>query len=457
MGKKAKILVTTYVAAAIAALGIYSWVSHNSLADYRLAAKYSSNRAFEETVNSVSALSDALEKSVYASDGSMCSKVCSEVYANALAAETAMSTMPFSSYELEQVSAFLNQTGDYAYTLCSQAAAEGFSQEQVETLTRLSATAAEFEASLRETQSGLNGGDIIMDSREQRLENVGQQDEQEKLSARLLAYEEQFQRPQEPEYDGKYSSKSQEESKSDIQLTRENMLELAAEYAGVDKEQVKQEYEYQGESGRRCYSAGELLICISPGGFESMSQSRLVGESNISVQQAQEKAEEFLQARGYESIELVQSGIQGALACFEYCRVEDEALCLDNKLRICVAMDDGSIYSLDASSYSTGEYSAQWTVDEDTAAQAVPESLELEASRRIIIKSPGGMDLACYEFSCTAENSQQVKIYVDAATGKQYQILISPQPQEESQEEKAQPQEEPQEEEAQPQESSEAQ
>lgn len=421
MSKKLKIVLATYVSAAVIVLGLCTWVEHNSLADYRLAAKYSSGRAFEETVGAVDGLSRALEKSVYATDGGMCSRICSEAYANALAAETAMSTLPFSTQELEQIAAFLNVAGDYAYTLSRQTSQDGFTQEQIETLTEMSGTAAALAESLRSLQGSVNGGDVIMDSREARLMNVGLDDEAEKLSARLLQYEAEFQPMAEFVYDGKFSPQDEEESLG--RLDEQEMLAMAAEFAGVTQEELKKEYDYQGEDGRSSYSARGITICVSPAGVESMSQSRLVGESVLSLEEAEALAETFLKERGFEDLELDSAGINGAVAVMRFVKLENGAACLDDTLSISVALDDGSIYSFNAVNYSSGETGAEWTVDQEEAEQALPESLSVADSRKVILKSPGGQDLACYEFSCTDGEERQVVIYVDAATGKQCEIV----------------------------------
>lgn len=421
MSKKLKIVLATYVSAAVIVLGLCTWVEHNSLADYRLAAKYSSGRAFEETVGAVDGLSRALEKSVYATDGGMCSRICSEAYANALAAETAMSTLPFSTQELEQIAAFLNVAGDYAYTLSRQTSQDGFTQEQIETLTEMSGTAAALAESLRSLQGSVNGGDVIMDSREARLMNVGLDDEAEKLSARLLQYEAEFQPMAEFVYDGKFSPQDEEESLG--RLDEQEMLSMAAEFAGVTQEELKKEYDYQGEDGRSSYSARGITICVSPAGVESMSQSRLVGESALSLEEAEALAETFLKERGFEDLELDSAGINGAVAVMRFVKLENGAACLDDTLSISVALDDGSIYSFNAVNYSSGETGAEWTVDQEEAEQALPESLSVADSRKVILKSPGGQDLACYEFSCTDGEERQVVIYVDAATGKQCEIV----------------------------------
>ena len=134
MEKRAKIRSISYITAALAALGLLAWARSADLSDARLRADFSAGRAFEETVTAVNGLSDALAKSVYATDGSMCARICSDAYAKAMAAESAMSVLPFSTQELEQISAFLNVAGDYAYSLCGAAATKGFSAEQVEVL-----------------------------------------------------------------------------------------------------------------------------------------------------------------------------------------------------------------------------------------------------------------------------------------------------------------------------------
>lgn len=419
MSKRAKIRIVCYLSALVAALGLRAWARGADLADARRAADYSAQRAFEETVVSVDGLAQSLAKSVYATDGSMCVRICGEAYAHALAAETAMSTLPFSTQELEQISAFLNVAGDYAYTLCGEAVLDGFSAEQLETLTTLSGAAATLAESLRELQGGVHGGDVVMDRAQLRLENLTPDDGTEQLSARFLRCESLFDGPDAPEYDGKFGC-SEKESRG--YLTEQAMLELAAEYAGVPPAALKEEYAYEGSNGRRCFRTGDLFLCASRAGVESMAQSRLVGEALLDEEKARAIAEEYLYERGFRDLELTDSERRGAVASMVYSRTENGAVCLDNCVQIAVALDDGSIYSFNAACYSGEESGARFRVDEESARQALPESLELLESRKVIIKSPGMRDLACYEFSCQSEDGRAVTVYVDAATGKQSRI-----------------------------------
>jgi len=423
MSKKAKILLATYLTAVIVSLGAFSWANHRSLQSYRRSASYSARHAYEETVTAVDALSESLMKSLYATDGSMCSRICSEAYANALAAQSAISTLPFSTQELEQTSGFIGRVGDYAYTLCSEAAAEGFTEEQVESLTELSQTASAFAEKLRTLQSSLSDGLLAMDDREARLLNIGIP-EQTQLSDELLSYEAEFPQMSELSYDGKYSARQEQESPTKT-LSRDEMLQIAADFLGADPAALRLEYEYEGQEHQRCFSMGDIYVCVSGDGVDSMSESRVVSETKLSLEDAQQAAEDFLQSRGYEALRLESSRESGSVAVLRFAECRDDTVFLNNTLIISMAMDDGSVHAFNAEAYRPDvEHDVQWNISETQATEKLPRGLELEECRKVCTESPGGRELACYELRCSDENGNKVKLYIEADQGRQVDILL---------------------------------
>ncbi len=419
MSRKAKFIFGTYIVAALVTLSLCCAISYSRLADYRRAAAYSSRAAFETTVKAVDSMGAALKKSLYATDGGLCSSLCGQVYAGASAAEAAMLSLPFETQELENLASFLNLAGDYAYSLAPGAAEEGFSQEQLEQLESLSRQAVDFAALLRQLQMDLNNGLMLLDSREELLQNVGEPEGQ-KLSAALLDYESGFDGGA-FEYDGKYSLKEEQQAGD---LSEEQAMELAAQAAGVDIMELKEEYSYSGADGRRCYSAGDLMICVSSRGLESMGRSRLVSSGRLSTEKARQKAEEFLSGLGLEEMALVSYSDSGTIASFNFAQVQEEALRLGSGVKVSVALDDGSIYAYNAENYSYDTAELSWNTDEETAARQLPENVSSEGVRRVTIESDGGRELPCYEFSCLNSQGESLKIYVNADTGKQCRIDI---------------------------------
>ena len=148
MSAKAKQLIIIYTAAALVTLSVLSAVLYSKLAVYRLTALYSSSGAFETTVSAVDGLSRSLKKSLYVTDATLGRSICTQAYSNALAAEAALSALPFSTQELEQLSGFLNRAGDYAKSLGAQSG-DKLSDEQKQQLKtkRLLAAQGFYEAS----------------------------------------------------------------------------------------------------------------------------------------------------------------------------------------------------------------------------------------------------------------------------------------------------------------------
>ena len=386
MSQKARRILGIYAAAAIAMLAVYSCVSHVRLENYRLIAKYSSQRAFEETAASVQELSEALGKGVYAVDAGMCAQVCSDIQAAAQSAEAAMATLPFTTQELSRTAGFLGTAGDYAMSLARQ---DGeFTGEQRETLRSLSDKASEFSALLQELRGSINDGEVMIDRQERRLQNVGE-DGGVTLSARLTEYEGDFEMPDLPEYEGRYTAS---ETARSGDMSDEEMLSAAASVAGVEPEELKKEYGYEGESRLRCYSAGTKYILVSSAGVESLTDSRLVEEAQIDIEQARQLADEFLAANGYEDIKLSAEGENGAVARFEY-------ICTD------------------------GEADCRWQISEEDARAKLPSGLEAESCRRVVIDSIGGKPTACYELICI-DGDRRVTIYLNASDGVQQEIKV---------------------------------
>ena len=409
MSAKAKQLIIIYTAAALVTLSVLSAVLYSKLAVYRLTALYSSSGAFETTVSAVDGLSRSLKKSLYVTDATLGRSICTQAYANALAAEAALSALPFSTQELEQLSGFLNRAGDYAKSLGAQSG-DKLSDEQKQQLKTMSDTAAEFSARLRDMQGRVNSGELIMDSREEQLQNIGIEDTG-KLSAELLGYEADFTAPEDFQYDGQYSTRPEKERGK---LSEEQARALAAEAVGME----------QGEDGRRCYSAGNVLLCVSSRGLESLSQSRLVGSGSISAEQAEEIAQDFLKARGYDSLSLSERGGNGSVASFRFVPVQDGALRVDDYISVSVALDDGSIYSYDATRYSDAVPELDWSCDEGTARGSLPDNVSVIGSRKVIVQRPGGEYMACYEFDCTGSEGESLRIYADGSDGRQCRIQL---------------------------------
>ena len=420
MNKKLFHVLIVYTVAAIAVLSVLSAVLYERTREYERTARYASSGAFETAVKASRDMSGALEKSLYAADSGMCARLCGEIYANALAAEAAISALPFDTYELEHISGFVNTVGDYAYTLCADLSESGFTPEQAENLHRMSAQAELIAQKLREIQEQVHNGAFVIDETQTHLYNVTDSDTR-KLSDAMLELEGGFDAGDGYKYDGQYASRADEEKGT---LSEEEILSVAAAAAGVEPRELRHEYDYEGENSRRCYSAGGMTVVADASGLCSVSRSRLVVGGEVSEEDARKTAESYLAQQGFENLTLRESAAQNGLVSFRYAAVQNEAVCEDNYITVSVAADNGEIYSLNAENYSPDIAEVQWKVTEEEARKKLPQGIELQNSEKTVIKSPGGRSVACYEFVCADEKGEKVKIYVSGETGRQYKIEV---------------------------------
>lgn len=416
--KKFIVLSYTYLIAAVIALACYAAVNNPRLGIYGSDSKYGYQRAFEETVNSVGDMSRALEKGLYATDAQMCAKLCAEVYADSLAATAAMSALPFSTQEISETSRFVGTVGDYAYTLCPTAAAQGFSEEERDNLLQLSETASKLAKSLSDLRDEVYSGDVLLDDPAKKASSGT---DAALLSARLLDGEANFTFP-ELRYDGKYGA-----AKSETAVSEKNPSELreaAAGFLNCDVSELEPQYRY--EDGRICFSCGEKNVVVGDTGVSSITCSRLVSECRMTLEDARGIAEDFLKAQGYDNMEQSRAQQSGCIALFEYNCADGDAHCIDNIVRLAVALDDGSIYAYDTHDLDLKQDlgGLEWTVTEEEAREKCPSELTLSGIRKTVMKSAGKHDTACYELNCTAQDGREVIIYIDAVSGRQTEILI---------------------------------
>ena len=418
MKQKTKILLISYLSVLVLTLALYAWAGQWGLGWYRRTAGESAALAYEETVRSVQTLSAVLAQAPYATDPEMCDRICCEAYACAAAAESAMSTLPFSTWELEQLSGFLNTAGDYAHALCGQG--QPFSEGQRRELGELAASAGDFSDTLLDLRDQLHRTDVRMDSRERRLRNVGEEPGVP-LSGELGAYEADFV-PVSLRYDGQYGG--EEKKRASGLLTEEEMLSAAADFLGLTPADLEQEVRSEAGDGRRCYRAGERWLSVGRGGVESMTSSRLVAEEKLSLSQARAAAWRILREKGYEDLELLQEEQRACLALFTFARTQGRALCPDCVLRLSIALDDGSLYAFDATDFDLEPCEVRWEQEEDAARAALPAALSDADCRPMILRSPGGEPVPCYVFTAREESGRRVEIAVRADTGRQYRIRV---------------------------------
>ena len=438
--RKRTILTISYLAAAVAALGILAGVNAREANRWRRQAANQYRHAFHELVTAVGELDAALEKSMYATSPSMVNAVCTEVFGKAMTAQMSLGALPFSPETLERTSGFISRVGDYAYSLSRSAAAgQGYTPEQLDSLTALSETAGVLAGNLNELQTRMQNGEVRFAALEQQQRGLLEAQAQlPDLGESMRLIEQEF--PEIPSliYDGPFSEHLSSAAPRALEgmdeVDEEQARDAAARFLGLPRARVYPTgdcggtlpcygFAADGEGGSGVY----LAVTKQGGCVLSMLSSRPVGAENVTAEAAVETAKQFLADAGYTDMAETYHMSRAGVLTVNFAWRQGEVLCYSDLVKVSVALDTGRVCGFEAKGYLTAHCRRELplpSVDAGQARAAVPETLELLAVQQALVPSDGKYETLCWEFKCAAADGRHYIIYVDAVTGQQHKILI---------------------------------
>lgn len=439
MKKRTTIRVMTFMSAAVIVMGVLAWSNMHKAKTLELHARVSNQRAFDELVTNVTELSNALEKSIYATDPALESALCTQIFGRAMMAQMSMGELPYSSQNLEQTASFVSKVGDYASVLSRTVGTNGgYSQEELENLRSLSETASIMSMNLRDMQARLTAGELTMDDVYKSLQTTSGEGEEAPLAGSVFeTIEAEF--PELPSliYDGPFS-----EALTGLKPRYlENMEEVdenkakdeAARFLNIKASNLV----HQGETGGAlpCYcfasyiNGSEYTIYVTKqGGIVSgMICSRDVAETHYSIETGLSIADDFVEQQDMGDMVRSYHMVQDGILIVNYEHVEDDVMCYPDLIKIGIALDNGLLISYDAQGFITSHHEREIPeieISRVKAQESIPESLVVQSYQLAVIPSAGGEERLCHEFVCRTEEGQKYILYINAISGAEEKILI---------------------------------
>ena len=437
--KRKRILAITAVSAAFAVAVGFAIQGHQRAKGYRQALENSYTHAYYEFTAAVSELDAALQKGQYVTTPVLLGTLCTDIYGKAAAAQMALGELPASAAVLEQTTAFLARTGDYAHALARTAAAEGCDEEARATLRELATVSAVLSASLLDLQSDLAGGvtiDMLLQAEEALAQRTGD-GEAGQGGTTFQSIEADF--PETPTliYDGPFSEhlggKTPLALEGLPQVGRDEARALAAEFLGLRPEVFTLTSDGDGALPVWGFSAavdgGEVYLEVTKQGGKVLSlfSSRPAGDTTLSPLEAVEAAKRFLARQGFENMAESYHIDQGNVLTVNFAPMQDGVLCYPDLVKVAVALDTGTVVGFESHGWlmnHTLRGLTEPSVNEETARAVVAPELEILAHQLALIPTAGEYEVFCHEFKCRTLEGTHVIIYVNADTGQEEKVLL---------------------------------
>lgn len=419
----------------IVILGIYTYKKQ---IEYRQASENSYNEAFYELVDYVQNVEVYLAKSLISNSPESGADSLTNVWREANLAMAYLAQLPISSNELENTSKFLNQVSEYSYSLSRKAIDDKeLTDDDMNNLKELHEYSVELENTLNQLSADINDGRIswgeLTDEGTiafaQQVSNISQ-DSFDNLEQTFHEYSGLI-------YDGAFSEHITTAEK--VGLTGENIDEETAKNKATElfnNENIKEVTSYgKSEGDINSYNFGitfnddsTATVSISEKGGHViyMDKNREVTAEVISQEEADEKAKQYLEEKGFKNMKETYYLKQSGIVTINYAYVQEDVVMYADLIKVKVALDNGEILGIETTGYLNSHKERDLeepkvTVEE--AKESLNDELTIESEELAMIPTEWKTEVLCWEFEGNYDGLDFI-VYVNCETGKEEDVLI---------------------------------
>lgn len=398
------------------------------------------NLAFYELIDHMEDVENYLAKSLVTKDANHSAETLMYIWKAANLSEVYLSQIPISNEGLSNTEKFLNQTSEYSYTLAQKCINdENLSQDELSNLKDLYNYSVEVNNTLGQLSLEINSGTLNWKELATDGSSLFSKEVSNSSIDSFGSIESNFEEYDGLIYDGAYSEHMTSNEKKGLtgeDIDEEKAKKIAEDFSGKDniKEIISNGLAENGEIKVYTFDITTnnddyISIAISQKGghIVLMNYNRDVEEEKISVDDADKKAMEFLNSKGYTNMQKTYSLKEYGIVTINYAYEQDDVIIYPDLIKVKVALDNGDILGIETTGYlnnhETRSINKADIISSEEAAKLANENLKIEDTRLAIIPTEFETEIFCWELKGTVE-SRNFLLYVNAKTGKVEDILV---------------------------------
>ena len=393
------------------------------------------NRAFHELAGYVEDIDTLLSKAQLTKSPAQLAKLSSDIFRQSAEAKSCLGQLPTTEVQLDNTSKFLLQVGDYTYVLSqSMINGEEISQEEYDNLASMNEYATNLKNTLGDIQSQLYSGEIrITDDRRKSRGTVA--DAANGITENLENVEKSFEEYPSLIYDGPFSEHIENREsimlKNSNDISQEEALNKAEEFLNTDGlvfESLSDNTQIQSYTFTKDTENGQISISITKKGGYVLSylNSRNIDGENLDITAATEKASQFLQEKGFYSMQNSYYEKNGGIATINFAYVQDNVTCYSDLVKVRVALDTGDIVGMESKGYLMNHHERDLSTPALTMEDAksrISTGLEVSGTKLALVPKDSMREVLCYEFKGVFGGKNFI-VYVNADNGREEEIFL---------------------------------
>ena len=387
--------------------------------------RYSYMRSLSDLCDSLANIDVELKKSAYVTTPTQFCNIAAEVYKEAGTAMSALSSLPLNETDLSPLFKFVSQVGDYSLTVAKQSiAGNSPTNEERENLNKLSKIAEHFSAGVEEMRIRYENGNAMMLEMTENSGEIGNSltDMQDNIDSYPTLI-----------YDGPYSNHILEKESVMLKNAKEVSLDEAkknAAYAlGVAEDTLGLSGEETGKLEAYRFFGNDYEVSVTKkGGYVIYFRKyKTADKATYSYEQASEVAKKWLYDYTQENFETSYYFADEGVLTVNFAYKEGRTVCYTDLIKVGVALDTGEVVLYEANGYLANHTPRTIKTPDKTAEEAakvVSKNLKIESQKQVLIPSPSGREIHCYEFLCKNSENEEMLVYINCDTLMEEQVYM---------------------------------
>lgn len=392
------------------------------------------NRAMYDFVSDINNIENEMTKLKITSNDTYTMTTLASVFAKSNSAKANLDILPFSAGSISNVSKFLNQLSDFSYSLMRNILNGNEISEYKENIDSLYIKISELSDVVENIYTDLTASNIKWDE----LEKVGDEKIKESTAQEELSsvnyIGKTFTEYEGIIYDGAFSNHiltAKPEFLNGNILSSEDVKNLIEEQLKVDSIEFKSEQDgklplYVFEVKLSGFDTLKTLyVTKEDGKVYQMISDRKSTIENISIDEAEKKATEYINNLGIDNIVPTYYLKSENMVTISFAATQDDVIIYSDLFKVKVALDNGEIMTYEANGYiynhKERNINASKTIDE--AREVLYKDLTIENERLCIIPTDSKDEVLVYEFEGIIDENRFL-VYVNANTLVEEKIYI---------------------------------
>lgn len=395
---------------ALIILGIYTYQKQR---EYREVAQNDYNMAFYELVNYMEEVETYLAKSTITSTAAHGAETLAHVWREADLAGVYLSQIPINNEGLSNAEKFLNQVSDYSYSLSMKTInGEELTDEELKNLEQMHEYSVGLKETLYQLANEINDGAISWGELTKEGTKAFAQQVSNMSTDSFGNIESAFDDYTGLIYDGAFSEHMTSPERKGLtgeDIDEEKAKQIVKEFTGVEDEAITSNG--LSENGNiPSYNfvikvednSKSISISQKGGHVVYMNYYREIGEEKISEEEAVEIGKNFLNEKGYNSMQETYYLKQEGTLVINYAYNQDEVTIYPDLIKVKIALDNGEILGIESAGYlncHTERNISKKIISKEKAKKELNPRIEIKSEKLAIIPTEYNTEILCWEFT----------------------------------------------------------